>query len=103
FEGTTPSQGETYTDLLILFTFMTLTEVPASWSSTVVEKCKTSTKCLADAIRNTSPKKEIENSKDSDLKGNNEGNTAIRGSQTGPSFVSFLVTAFFICSYIFLT
>ncbi|KAJ1513481.1 hypothetical protein HMI56_002378 [Coelomomyces lativittatus] len=104
FQGAAPSQGETYTDLLIMYTFMTLTEIPASWRSTVVKKCYTSTKCLADAIRNTRPKKEIENSKDSNLNGNNEGNTAIRGSQTGPSFVSFLfyITAFFICSYIFL-
>ncbi|KAJ1509157.1 hypothetical protein HMI54_000927 [Coelomomyces lativittatus] len=111
----------TYTDDLILHVYNTIDEFPSSWNPNLFNNCGNSLKCLVDAIRNTrpnreienslgsgsnsqsnKPKKEMENSKDSNLNGDKEGSMAIRLFQKGPFLISFMVSTLFVYSYVFL-
>ncbi|KAJ1506971.1 hypothetical protein HMI55_000960 [Coelomomyces lativittatus] len=90
FEGFTPSKGETYTDLLIYFTAISIDKPPTAWSPNMLKECNSSPKCIAEAIKKARPTKEMEKSNDSDLNGDKEGNMAIRGFQAGPSYMSIM-------------
>ncbi|KAJ1512643.1 hypothetical protein HMI54_015582, partial [Coelomomyces lativittatus] len=108
FEGSTNTGGQTYTERLILFAYGNSPQFIFSHNHNMFNHCNSnSANCVVEAIRNTRPNREIENSprsgsnlenvtpkggsensKDSNLNGNNEGSMAISVFREGPSFIT---------------
>ncbi|KAJ1499175.1 hypothetical protein HMI54_012029 [Coelomomyces lativittatus] len=103
FEGLTPSQGETYTELLIMFTAMSASKLLPSWDPDLLVTCKLVPKCVADAIKKNRPTNEIKPSPGSTFQTSPFGNnSATRLLQAGPPYFFFIVGSFFVFGYVFL-
>ncbi|KAJ1511374.1 hypothetical protein HMI56_005466 [Coelomomyces lativittatus] len=59
FEGLTPSRGETYTELLIVFSAISAAKNLPSWEPDLVNKCNGIPKCVAEGIKKGRPINEI--------------------------------------------